>query len=62
MGQALFWDFVQRRMAVPCRRFRTTYPSRLQGSSSPRLTLDHWRWDRQVIPKRRYGTTILRYV
>ena len=32
---ALFWDFTQRIMVVPYRRFGTTYRSYLQRSSSP---------------------------
>jgi hypothetical protein len=30
---ALFWDFTQCKMLVPCRRFGTTYRSNLQGST-----------------------------
>ena len=36
MRSALSWDFTQERMAIPYRRFGTTYRSHLQGSSSPR--------------------------
>lgn len=32
MKSALFWDFMQWKMLVCYRRFRTTYPSLLQGS------------------------------
>ena len=37
----MLWDLTQRRMIVPYRRFGTTYPSHIQGSSSPKdcLTL-----------------------
>jgi hypothetical protein len=35
----LFWDIMQRRMVVPYRRFGTTFPSPLQGPSSPRRML-----------------------
>jgi len=41
---ALFWDFAQRRIVDPHRRFGATYRSRRQGSNSPRrrhcLTLE----------------------
>ena len=33
---ALFWDLTEPRMAVPCRRFVTTYRFHPQGSNSPR--------------------------
>ena len=36
MRSALFWDFTQRRMVVPYRRFGTTDRSNLQWSRSPR--------------------------
>jgi hypothetical protein len=49
--------FMQRRTVVPYRRFKTTCRFHLQGSRS-RL-LDPWRRDRQVVSKRRYGTTVL---
>jgi hypothetical protein len=64
MRSAFFWDFTQRRMVVPYRRFETTYRSRLQGPSRPRLLgiLDPWKWDRYVVPKRRYGTSFLRCI
>ena len=39
---ALFWDFTRHRMVVPYRRFETTCPSHLQGSSSPTRTLTAW--------------------
>ena len=57
MRLALFWDSSQRRMVVSYPRFRTTFRSRLQGSSSPRR-----RWDQYVVPKRRYETAILRHI
>jgi len=44
-------------VANPYRRFGTTYRSR-----SPKILLgllDPWRWDRWVVTKRRYETTIL---
>jgi hypothetical protein len=47
---ALFWDITRRLIVIVYRRFGTTYRSHLQGS--PR-TLDPWRWDRYVVPKRR---------
>jgi len=37
---SLFWDVTHRRLAVSYRRFRTTYRSHLQASSSPRRILD----------------------
>ena len=39
--------------SFPYRRFGTEYRSHLQGSSGS------IRWDRQAIPKRRYGSTNL---
>jgi hypothetical protein len=36
MLSALLWDFIQRRMVIPFRRFGTIYHSHLQGSSSSR--------------------------
>jgi hypothetical protein len=35
MRSTLFWNVTQRRFVVSYRRFRTTYLSHLQGSSSP---------------------------
>jgi hypothetical protein len=59
MRSAPFWGIVQRRVVILYRRFGTTYWSRLQGSS-PRRLLDSWRWDWQLVPKRRYRTTAFR--
>jgi len=43
MTSALFWDFTQRRMVIPYRRFGTTYRSHPQGSRRPtRLTWTSW--------------------
>jgi hypothetical protein len=36
MKSGLLWDITQRRVIILYRRFGTTYPSRLQGSRSPR--------------------------
>jgi hypothetical protein len=36
MRSALWWDFTQRIMAVPYRRFGTTYRYHLHGSGNPR--------------------------
>jgi hypothetical protein len=47
-----FWDFIQRRMVVSYRRFRTTYLSRLQGT-------EVWKIEPHFVPKRRYETTNL---
>jgi len=33
---ALFWDFIQRRVVIHYRRFRTTYQSHLQRTKTPR--------------------------
>ena len=33
---ALFWDFIQHRVVIPYRRFRTTYQSHLQRTKTPR--------------------------
>jgi len=33
---ALFWNITLRVVVIPCRRFGTTYRSRLQGSRNPR--------------------------
>jgi len=54
---ALFWNWTQRRMLIPYRRFGTTYRSHLQGSRISRrkpLFLDFL--------QRRYGITSLRYI
>jgi hypothetical protein len=47
-----FWNVRQRRLVFSYRRFRTTYQSHPQGSSSPK-PLDPWGWDRYVVLKRR---------
>jgi hypothetical protein len=36
MKYALFWDIAQSRVAIPYRRFGTTYRSHLQGSRNPK--------------------------
>jgi hypothetical protein len=41
------------------RHFWTSYLFHLQGSSVLSLTLDPWRWKRQVIPKRRCLSNLL---
>ena len=50
---ALFWVVTQRVVAISYRRFRITNRSQLQWS---------WRWDRQVVPKRRYEIATARCV
>ena len=65
LRSALMWDITRLRMVIPYRPFGTTYGSNLRGSRiSIRLVLllDPWRWDWQFVPKRRYGSTILRCV
>jgi hypothetical protein len=68
MISALFWDIIQRWVVFLYRRFGTSYRSDLQGSRSPRRTgfllglLDPRRWDRYIVPKRRYRITTPRYV
>jgi hypothetical protein len=42
---AVFWDFTQRRVVIPFRRFGTNYRSQIQGSSSPS-------WDRKIPEER----------
>jgi hypothetical protein len=59
MRYAYFWDRKQRWVVVLYRRFGTMYRFHLQVS---RNLLDHWRWDRQVVPKRRHTTTTQRCV
>ena len=49
----LFWDFTQRRMAIPHWRFGPTRQYHLQGFDSLIGRLDRWIWDRQVVPNRR---------
>jgi hypothetical protein len=66
------WDlhssviFTQSRVVVRYRRFRKTYGSHLQVSSSPRMIisglLDSWKWDRYFVPKRLELTILLRCV
>ena len=51
-------------MVVSYQTFGQIYPSHLQKSSCPishLVQLDPWRWDRLVLAKRRYETTILYY-
>jgi hypothetical protein len=55
MRSALFWYITQRRVVILYRRFGTMYWPHLQGSSSLLGFLDPSRWDRYVIPKRRYN-------
>jgi len=47
---AVFWDFTERRMVVPYRRFGTAFWSNLQGFSG---LLYPWRWNGQVVQNRR---------
>ena len=47
-----FWAITQPVMVIYYRRFRTTYRFHFQGSLI-QLPLD-WRWDRWVVPKRRW--------
>ena len=56
LGSALFWDITRRRVLIAYRRFETTYWSHLQRS---RII---WRWDRYVVPKRRWTITTRRRV
>jgi hypothetical protein len=63
MRSALFWDVTERRVVVMYRRFGTSYWSRNPRSTKHLLGLfDPWRWDRYVVPKRRYITTTQRCV
>ena len=55
-------DFTQSSVAIPDRRLGLIYRPHLQASSSPNRMLHPWRWDRYVVPKRRYTITIIRYV
>jgi hypothetical protein len=48
---ALFWDITRRHVVTVYRRFGTTYRS-----------LDPWRWDQYVVPKRRWTITTRRCV
>jgi len=43
---------MQRTTVIPYRHFSTTNRSRLES----------WRWNRQVVPKRRWGITVLHCV
>ena len=61
MRSALFWDIMQRLVVIMYRRFGTTYGSDLQGLS-PRRLFRPCRWDRYVVPKRRYRINIPRCV
>jgi len=51
MKSLIFWDVMQHRSIVGYRRFRATYWSHLQVSSSPRRMLDPWRQDWYVAPE-----------
>ena len=62
---ALFWVIIQRALAIPCRRFGTTYRSQRRKPIDPTIrVLTHWpwRWDRQVVQKRRQVITSARCV
>ena len=50
---ALFWVISRRIVVIPCRRFGTTYRSRLQGS---------WRCDRLVVPRLRQAIATVRWL
>ena len=62
MRSAIFWDITRRHVVIIYRSFGTTFRFHLQGSGSLLGLLDPWRWDRYVVPKRRYRTTIQRCV
>jgi hypothetical protein len=62
MRSALFWDITQRTVVILHQSFGTAYQSHLQGARSTRRLLDPWRWDRYVVPKRRYRIATLRCV
>ena len=51
----LFWDITQRKLVVPYRRFDTTFPSHLLGSSSRRRVLGC-----PETPARKYQSTLCR--
>jgi hypothetical protein len=54
---------MRRRVIIVYRRFGTVCRSHLQGSRAlSSRTLDSWRWDRYVVPKRRYAITTRRRV
>ena len=55
MRTALFCGIKQGVVVIPYWRFGTTDRSRLQETRI-------WRWDRQVVPKRRKGITITHHV
>jgi hypothetical protein len=52
-GLRFFGNVMQHRTVVSCRRFRTKYPSNLQGSSSPRISVRNYRSMLWKIPKQR---------
>jgi len=56
--RVLFWGFMQQRMVVLHRHFRTTYQCHLQGSNSTRL-LDPLGLDPYVVPEHQYEITVL---
>lgn len=58
MWSSFLCDFTQCSTVIPYRRLGIIYRSHLQASSSPRRMLHLWRWDRSVVPKRRYTFTI----
>jgi hypothetical protein len=59
MRSALFWDVTHRRVAVPYRRFGNHIGPIFKSHAVQEGTACPWRWDRKLIPKRRYGTTNL---
>jgi hypothetical protein len=58
MRAALFWDTLYRRFG---KTYRVSSPT-LKKSLAFLGLLDPWRWDREVVPKRRYRTTTVRCV
>lgn len=60
MRSALFWDVSQRIVVISYPHFGTTYLSHFIGFHLE--FLDPWRWNRQVVPKRRYVFTTIRCV
>jgi hypothetical protein len=62
MKSAVFWSITRHRVVIVYRHFGTTYRSHHHGSKFrvvffPTRTLDLWRWDRYVVPKRRLTIT-----
>jgi len=52
-GLRFFWNVMQHRTVVSYRRFGTNYPSNLQGSSSPRISIRNYHSMLCKIPKQR---------